>query len=403
MSLQISGFQSFLVICLLAMRVLPTQTDSPGASIKSIASLEALSYTRVTDSQPKTFVEYGEVRALFDSCRSFERSFPLLDTFREPIRTRGETGIAIFKKASPSVVLVVTANFKDDKVSDAGLGTGVIVDPSGFILTNWHVIHGFESAIIFLKPASGTEPEKKLAYGVKLVAEDESTDLALLKMTKPPAGLPAIRLGDIASVQVAEDIHVIGHPHGQLWSYSTGVISQVRDKFDWEYDDGSKHVAKVLQMQTAINPGNSGGPVLDNDAALLGLVAMSEEGQNLNYAVAVDVIKSFVDRSITLKTRGTSARPATSADAEYFVAKTNDGLTVLKSVYPGLTIFFLSQATGKPVAIVAKSPNEGSLSGSTPDSFGEFTRWTFTPNSGREIFLSSRGGAPGAISLAATE
>src|SRR5208283_5348141 len=201
-----------------------------------------------------------------------------------------------FKKASPGVVMVVTANFKNDKITDSGLGTGVIIDPKGYLLTNWHVIHGFQRGIIFLKPTSGTEPDENSAYGVQLVSQSEETDLALLKIIKPPSGLTSVNLGDLSSIQVAEDIHIIGHPHGQLWSYSAGVVSQVRDNFDWQYADGSKHIARVLQMQTAINPGNSGGPVLDNDAKMLGLVAMSEEGQNLNYAVAIDVIKGFVSK-----------------------------------------------------------------------------------------------------------
>lgn len=98
-------------------------------------------------------------------------------------------------------------------------------------------------------------------------------------------------------MQVAEDIHVIGHPEGNPWSYSTGVVSQIRDGYEWTYTDGSKHQAKVLQLQTAISPRNSGGPVLDDQGRLLGLIAMSQEGQNLDYAVAADVIQSFVSKA----------------------------------------------------------------------------------------------------------
>jgi S1-C subfamily serine protease len=264
---------------------------------------------------------------------AYSQGVGILPRFHEPIPTRGETGISVFKKVSPSVVIVVTANFKGDKITDSGLGTGVIIDPVGYVLTNWHVIHGFESGIIFLKPMSGTAPDKNDAYGVKLISENEQTDLALVKITKPPAGLTAVSLGDLFSIQVAEDIHIIGHPHGQLWSHSTGVVSQVRDNFDWQYADGSKHMARVLQMQTAINPGNSGGPVLDNNAKLLGLVAMSEEGQNLNYAVAVDVIKSFVSKALASKTRGGDS-PSSVEPGEQSIAKTVDGFSVVKIVFP---------------------------------------------------------------------
>jgi S1-C subfamily serine protease len=149
---------------------------------------------------------------------------------------------------------------------------------------------------------------------MKLIGEDKQADLALLKIVKPPAGLVPVKLGEISSVQVAEDIHIIGHPHGQLWSYSSGVVSQIRDNYDWKYADGSEHLAKVLQMQTAINPGNSGGPVVDNNSSMLGLVAMSEEGQNLNYAVAIDVIKGFVNRAMTSQSRGPDSNNRTQTE-----------------------------------------------------------------------------------------
>ncbi len=70
-------------------------------------------------------------------------------------------------------------------------------------------------------------------------------DLALLKMIDPPTTLPYLTLGEIDQVQVAEDIHVIGHPHGNLWSYSSGVVSQIRDGYTWTYSDKSTHEAKV--------------------------------------------------------------------------------------------------------------------------------------------------------------
>lgn len=178
-------------------------------------------------------VGYAELQDLINACKAYSKGLDALPRFHEPILTRGETGIAVFRKVSPSVVMVLTANFKDDKVTESGLGTGVIIDPAGYVLTNWHVINGFESGIVFLKPAYGTEPDKNSAYGIKLIAESEQADLALLKIVKPPAGLVPVKLGDISSIQVAEDIHVIGHPHGQLWSYSTGVVSQARDNYDW--------------------------------------------------------------------------------------------------------------------------------------------------------------------------
>ena len=137
-----------------------------------------------------------------------------------------------------------------------------------------------------------------------MIYQDSTSDLALLRMIDPPTTLHSLSLGEIVQVQIAEDIHIIGHPHGNFWSYSTGVVSQIRDGYTWSYKDGSNHTAKVLQLQTAINPGNSGGPVVDDSGNILGLVAMSEEGQNLNYAIAVDVIKRFLSTGMQMNPRG---------------------------------------------------------------------------------------------------
>ena len=259
------------------------------------------------------------------------------------------------------------------------------------------MVNGYEAAIVFFKPAVGTEPDKNSAYGVNLVALDKAADLALLKIVKPPSGLTAVKFGDISSIQVAEDIHIIGHPHGNLWSYSTGVISQIRDDYDWQYTDGSKHNARVLQMQTAINPGNSGGPVLDNNSNMLGLVAMSEEGQNLNYAVAIDVIKIFVNSSLANRSRGADTHTETEK-GEIYVGHTKDGLSVTKTVYSDLVSYTVRDAKGLPTELVAETTDGAILTGSKPNAFGGFGEWTFKPKSGKTIFVKSSGIAPDLIS-----
>lgn len=214
--------------------------------------------------------------------------------YQEPILTRSASGISVFRTASPAVVLIFVGDVKNDQFDPTGLGSGVVINSTGDILTNWHVIQGYSAAVIFFKPEGNADVENSKPYVARLVAQTETADLALLHLTEDPPSKVSIPIGNISSVQVAEDIHVIGHPEGNPWSYSTGVVSQIRDGYAWTYTDGSKHQAKVLQLQTAISPGNSGGPVLDDQGRLLGLIAMSQDGQNLDYAVAADVIQSFV-------------------------------------------------------------------------------------------------------------
>lgn len=387
-----------LLLASLTSLVLDAGTRAPSDSLPSLQAIKSLRYAKATSNNGGGLLNYSELWDLMNACKAYSKGVEILPRFHEPIPTRGETGISVFKKVSPSVVMVVTANFKDDKITDSGLGTGVIIDPGGYVLTNWHVIHGFETGIIFLKPTSGTAPDKNDAYGVKLISESEPADLALLKIVKPPAGLIAVSLGDLSSIQVAEDIHIIGHPHGQLWSYSTGVVSQVRDNFDWHYADGSKHMARVLQMQTAINPGNSGGPVLDNNAKMLGLVAMSEEGQNMNYAVAIDVIRDFVSKALASRTRAADS-PSPPESGEQFAGNTEDGLSVVKIVYSNLVSYTVRDSKGVPMEQIAESTEGALLTGSKPNAFGGFSEWIFKPSSGRAVSVKSSGIAPDLVTL----
>lgn len=373
-----------------------------GVSNPSFQSVKQLDYSKVESGSQGDAVGYAELEELINACKAYSKGVDALPRFHEPILTRSDSGIAVFRRASPSVVMVLTANFKDDKITESGLGTGVIIDPAGYVLTNWHVINGFESGIVFLKPVYGTEPDRNSAYGIRLIAESEEADLALLKIVKPPAGLIPVKLGDISSVQVAEDIHVIGHPHGQLWSYSTGVVSQVRDNYGWEYSDGSKHFAKVLQLQTAINPGNSGGPVLDNNASMLGLIAMSQEGQNLDYAVAVDVIKGFVNNSLAARTRGTAPLSSTEQGTQYW-ASTKDGLSVVKTVYSNLAAYTVRDSKGGLIELFAETSEGAILTGKKPNAFGGFSEWTFKPLSGKTISAKSSGVGPDLVTLAPGE
>jgi S1-C subfamily serine protease len=260
------------------------------------------------------------------------------------------------------------------------------------------MVEGYDGAIVFFKPIVGTEPKENSSYGVRIVALDETADLALLKIFKPPSGLTDVKFGELSSIQVAEDIHIIGHPHGNLWSYSTGVISQIRDQYDWKYTDGSKHLARVLQMQTAINPGNSGGPVLDNNSNMLGLVAMSEEGQNLNYAVAIDVIKTFVNSSLANRPRGVET-PSQTDKGEVYAGHTKDGRPITKTVYSDLVSYGVRDGRGSPIELIAETKDGAILTGSRPNAFGGFAEWTYKPLQGETIFVKSSGIAPDLISV----
>lgn len=387
-----------LGVLLAAQPFSAAQSQADKKDLPSLDSLKAARFESANQPDRSPTVSYSDLQEVITASKACVRGLNVLRRYHDPILTRGVTGISVFKSVSPSVVLVLTGNFKGDEVSEVGLGTGVIVDAAGYVLTNWHVIAGYQAAVIFLKPEAGTDISRQNGYGAAAVAWDASTDLALLRMVKPPVGLRPIRMGDIGAVQVAEDIHVIGHPHGNLWSYSTGVIGQIRDPYAWTYSDGSHHRAKVLQMQTAINPGNSGGPVVDDNGNLLGLVAMSEEGQNLNYAVAVDVITVFVSRSLASRTRGGAAEGADQR-AELSSAHLTDGRVVVKATYRDLSAYEVRDTNSRAVGLVAQASDGTLLRATNPNEFGAFREWTVQLPDGKLVKATGQGNVPETISL----
>ncbi len=201
--------------------------------------------------------------------------------------TRGVGGIKVYKEAAPAVVLIATRS---------GIGSGSVIDRQGHVITNWHVVGDHDRVVVFFKPEKSAELTKEDAYTAKVVKVDQQTDLALLKIEHPPKKLPLIKMGTIAGVEVAQEVHAIGHPEGEIWTYTKGIISQIRPAYEWSYDIKIKHRSKVIQTQTPINPGNSGGPLLNNKGEVIGVNSFVKRGEGLNFAVSVDVIQSFLQR-----------------------------------------------------------------------------------------------------------
>jgi S1-C subfamily serine protease len=208
-----------------------------------------------------------------------------LASAREPI-LRGGVGARIFREAGPGVVLVVV---------DDGLGSGIILNQAGQILTNWHVIRGAKNIGVMLKPPAGQQLRPTDMYEAHLNKYDEVADLAVIEIDHAPPNLLILRLGDERSVETGSTVHAIGHPSGDYWTYTAGVISQVRADYEWTGEDKLQHTATVIQTQTPINPGNSGGPLLDDGPNVIGINSFSEAGkQGLNFAISVGDVKRFL-------------------------------------------------------------------------------------------------------------
>ena len=119
-----------------------------------------------------------------------------------------------------------------------------------------------------------------------------------MKASEAPTGRTPVRLGDASEIAVGMDVHAIGHPTGEAWTYTTGVISQYRQAYEWQAESSAaKHKADVIQTQTPINPGSSGGPLLGDSGNLVGVNSFKAEGEGLNFAITVDEVKRFLARS----------------------------------------------------------------------------------------------------------
>ena len=163
-----------------------------------------------------------------------------LDVKSTTVVEQQSTATDVFDKNSPAIVTIQTPS---------GFGSGVLVDPSGVIVTNLHVIEGDASATVTL--ANGD-----IYDDVRVIAVDERRDIVIIKI----AGfqLPTVGFGDSDEVVVGEGVYAIGSPQGLDLTISDGIISGKRRD---PGDEGSQ----VLQTTAAISPGSSGGGLFDED------------------------------------------------------------------------------------------------------------------------------------------
>jgi S1-C subfamily serine protease len=189
-------------------------------------------------------------------------------------KLRGRSEIAVYKNISPSVVLLV---------NEDSTGSGIVIQ-NGIIVTNYHVVGQNEEIGVVFKPKSNRQ--KLTATDVtigKVVATDQKTDLALIRITTSAPSIPL----NTQMPDVGADVHAIGHPHQQNWTYTKGFVSQTRRGFKWSSKLGGDHLADVIQTQTPINPGNSGGPLVNGSGELVGINSFKRDGaEGLNFAVA---------------------------------------------------------------------------------------------------------------------
>ncbi len=234
------------------------------------------------------FLKYNPLASIKELDRSEQYMTTLTKNIKlnENLEFRG-SGKNIYSEYSDSIFLIVSRDKTDSK--KGGTGTGSLISRDGYIVTNYHVIENNLNGDIeiYTKPKS---PDRKVGdkYIAKVELVNPSSDLAILKLNNLPKSIAPIPIGSYQDIKIGDEVHAIGHPNNLYWSYTKGVVSQIRQNYSWKFSSNQQRSATLIQTQTPISPGNSGGPLFSPQGKIIGVNTMKAEGENLNFAVAID-------------------------------------------------------------------------------------------------------------------
>ena len=171
-----------------------------------------------------------------------------------------------------------------------GMGTGVVIDPRGYILTNHHVVDGVRRINITL--AGGQ------AYVATVVAYDKKTDLAVIRI-RTPSLLQTIRLGTSEDLMEGETVIAVGNAFGYEHTVTTGIISALHRNV--QVNEVQQYL-DLIQTDASINPGNSGGPLLNIDGEMIGVnVAVRAGAQGIGFAIPLDKALEIATRLLSIE------------------------------------------------------------------------------------------------------
>jgi len=205
----------------------------------------------------------------------------------------------IAEKVGPSVVSISVAS-----VRTAGVGSGMILDTRGRVLTNNHVVENFTKTgeiKIVLNDSS--------VYDAKIIKTDPTLDLAVLQMDSPPKNLVPVSFADSSFLKSGDPVIAFGSPLGLAGTVTTGIISAVNRPVTTKKTADNKntsHIINALQTNAAINPGNSGGPLVDAAGNVVGVnTAIATDGVSQgNLGIGFAVPSETVNRALPFLLEG---------------------------------------------------------------------------------------------------
>lgn len=230
---------------------------------------------------------------------------------------------AVAQKALPSVVSINVTTSDGE-----GVGSGVVLDTDGNILTNYHVIEGAQSISVSTGDAS---------YDATVVGSDESSDLAVIKIDAGDATLTPIEVGDSSTLQVGDWVMSLGSPFGLEQSVSTGIVSSLYRSTMLQNTSGNTIYTNLIQTDATINPGNSGGALVDDEGKLVGINSLIESysgsSSGVGFAIpgnyAVEVAQKLIaGQTVTHAYIGGSFQTVTANNARSNSLSVNQGAYV---------------------------------------------------------------------------
>jgi S1-C subfamily serine protease len=183
----------------------------------------------------------------------------------------------VYQAIRPSLALIQVEREHEDEESDFGLGSGVVVDSFGNILTSLHVIEGASRVTVTF--ADGTQSPAEVVMAMPEV------DLAVLQAYDTPLFVVPAVLGNPNSMRVGDEAYVVGNPFGLYSSMSAGVISGFDRVF--RVPSSGREIPGMIQFDAAANPGNSGGPLLNRRGHVIGIVTGFANPTDGNFFVGI--------------------------------------------------------------------------------------------------------------------
>lgn len=285
-------FKALGILIVLAVLAAILSNDDPVPNVDATKDDGRISFTLPIKSVPEIKRDLLNTLGITELERKLDRSSNSIITNQRVVEEESAV-INTVEEVSPSVVSILYTRegfdpFSGPVSSDEGIGTGFIVDKTGLIVTNAHVVSLPDADYsVVLKDGS--------TYDVTRVSLDEASDLAILEVEG--RDLPVVDLGDSSAVKVGQTAVAIGNALGQFSnSVTVGVVSGLARELtaSGAYGD-AKTYENVIQTDAALNPGNSGGPLLNLSGQVIGInVATTRGADNIGFAIPVNVLKPLL-------------------------------------------------------------------------------------------------------------